>query len=59
MTAMIAAASQQNITLNHAKKIEKKFIQNDSSQIIRLDKCFKEKYEKISFFITIKQTCHF
>jgi len=48
MTAMIAAASQQNITLNHAKKIEKKFIQNDSSKIIRLDKCFKEKYEKKS-----------
>ncbi len=50
MTAMIAAASQQNITLNPTKKIdhrrEKKSSQNDTPQTTRSDQSLKERYEK-------------
>lgn len=45
MTAMIAAATQQNITSNHAKKTEKKSIHSDTPQTIRSDQSLKERYE--------------
>jgi hypothetical protein len=47
MTAMIAAASQQKLTLNNEKKIEKKSIQSYTPQTTRSDKSLKERYEKL------------
>jgi hypothetical protein len=55
MTAMIAAASQQNIILNPTKKIdhrrEKKSSQSNTPQTTRSDQSLKERYEK---FIQMK-----
>jgi hypothetical protein len=47
MTAMIAAATQQNITSNHHKRVEyrrdKKSVQSDTPQTTRSDKSLKER----------------
>jgi hypothetical protein len=50
MTAMLIAASQQNLPSNQKKKVkhqhEKNSIQSDTQQTTRSDKSLKERYEK-------------
>jgi hypothetical protein len=48
MTAMIVAASQQNLT----KKLKHRQVQSDTPQTTQSNKSLKERYEKI--FLTIK-----